>query len=62
MLETLLPGVRHLQNIHPLVVHFPIAFLTGAALLYFLALGVCRRTPKNSIDSAHCSLKIEKSW
>ena len=36
MLETLLPGVQHLQNIHPLVVHFPIAFLTGAALFYFL--------------------------
>ncbi len=37
MLETLLPGVQHLQNIHPLVVHFPIAFLIGAALLYGLA-------------------------
>ena len=37
MIETFLPGVRHLQNIHPLVVHFPIAFLTGAALLYALA-------------------------
>ncbi len=37
MLETLLPGVQHLQNIHPLVVHFPIAFLVGAALLYFLS-------------------------
>src|SRR3989304_3700310 len=36
MLETLLPGVQHLQNIHPLVVHFPIAFLMGAALFYFL--------------------------
>jgi len=37
MLETLLPGVQHLQNIHPLVVHFPIAFLMGAALFYGLA-------------------------
>lgn len=36
MLEILLPGVQHLQNIHPLVVHFPIAFLVGAALLFFL--------------------------
>ena len=36
MLETILPGVQHLQNIHPLVVHFPIAFLAGAALLYLL--------------------------
>ena len=32
-----LPGVRHLQNIHPLLVHFPLAFLSGAALLYLLA-------------------------
>lgn len=37
MLETILPGVQHLQNIHPLVVHFPIAFLIGAALFYILA-------------------------
>ena len=37
MLETLLPGVQHLQNIHPLVVHFPIAFLVGAALFYVMA-------------------------
>ena len=37
MLETILPGVQHLQNIHPLVVHFPIAFLVGAALFYFLS-------------------------
>jgi uncharacterized membrane protein len=36
MLENLLPGVQHLQNIHPLVVHFPIAFLVGAALFYIL--------------------------
>ena len=37
MFETLLPGVQHLQNIHPLVVHFPIAFLVGAALFYLLS-------------------------
>ena len=37
MLEILLPGVQHLQNIHPLLVHFPIAFLVGAALFYFLS-------------------------
>ena len=30
----MLPGAQHLQNIHPLVIHFPIAFLMGAALLY----------------------------
>ena len=33
----ILPGVQHLQNIHPLMVHFPIAFLVGAALFYFLS-------------------------
>lgn len=37
MLAELLPGAQHLQNPHPLVVHFPIAFLYGAALLYFAA-------------------------
>ena len=37
MLEILLPGVQHLQNIHPLLVQFPIAFLVGAALFYFLS-------------------------
>jgi uncharacterized membrane protein len=37
MLENYLPGVQHLQNTHPLVVHFPIAFLVGAALFYFLS-------------------------
>ena len=36
MLERLFPGAAHLQNIHPLVVHFPIAFLFAATLLYFL--------------------------
>ena len=33
----MLPGAQHLQNLHPLVVHFPIAFLIGAALLYVAA-------------------------
>jgi len=37
MLETFLPGVQHLQNIHPIAVHFPIAFLIGAAIFYLLA-------------------------
>ena len=35
--KEMLPGVQHLQNIHPLVIHFPIAFLMGAALFYFAA-------------------------
>ncbi len=42
MIETLFPGISHLQNIHPLVVHFPIAFLIGAAFFYLLA-GVSRK-------------------
>lgn len=37
MIGVLLPWAQHLQNSHPLFVHFPIAFLYGAALLYFLA-------------------------
>jgi uncharacterized membrane protein len=30
------PGAQHLQNIHPLVVHFPIALLLAAALMYWM--------------------------
>ena len=37
MLERILPGASQLQNYHPLLVHFPIAFIYGATLLYFLA-------------------------
>jgi len=37
MLARILPGAAHLQNPHPLVVHFPIAFVCGAALFYFSA-------------------------
>ena len=37
MLERILPGASQLQNYHPLLVHFPIAFIYGASLLYFLA-------------------------
>ena len=33
----MLEGARHLQNIHPLAVHFPVAFLNGASLFYFAA-------------------------
>ena len=38
LLTKLFPGIEHLQNIHPLVVHFPIAFLVGAGLFYVLTL------------------------
>ena len=37
MLERILPGASQLQNYHPLLVHFPIAFIYGASLLYFFA-------------------------
>jgi uncharacterized membrane protein len=33
----LFPGAHHLQNIHPLVVHFPLALLPVATLFYLLA-------------------------
>ncbi len=44
MFENLLPGVQHLQNIHPLAVHFPIAFLVAAALFYGAAWVLDHRT------------------
>jgi uncharacterized membrane protein len=31
------PGAEALQNLHPLVVHYPIAFLTASVPVYFLA-------------------------
>ncbi|TMA64640.1 MAG: DUF2231 domain-containing protein [Deltaproteobacteria bacterium] len=37
MLETLLPGAQRLQNVHPLLVHFPLALLPASALAYVLA-------------------------
>jgi uncharacterized membrane protein len=37
VLDRFLPGASQLQNYHPLLVHFPIAFIYGAALFYFLA-------------------------
>jgi uncharacterized membrane protein len=30
-------GAEGLQNLHPLIVHYPIAFLTASAPIYFLA-------------------------
>ncbi len=42
MIEFLLPGLKSLQNPHPLVVHFPIAFLLGAVFLYLLSVAVRR--------------------
>jgi len=37
VIERLLPGAAHLQNIHPLFVHFPIALLSAAVLFYLIA-------------------------
>ncbi|HKB80368.1 MAG TPA: DUF2231 domain-containing protein [Thermoanaerobaculia bacterium] len=37
MLDKLLPGAAHLQNVHPLIVHFPIALLSAAVLFYLVA-------------------------
>jgi uncharacterized membrane protein len=37
VLARILPGASQLQNYHPLLVHFPIAFIYGASLLYFFA-------------------------
>jgi uncharacterized membrane protein len=37
VIDRILPGASHLQNLHPLFVHFPIAFIYGSALLYLLA-------------------------
>jgi uncharacterized membrane protein len=33
----LFPGAQRLQNLHPLVVHYPIAFLTASFPVYLLA-------------------------
>ncbi len=41
-MPSFLPGAQHLQNIHPIVVHFPIAFLLGAAFFYFFG-GIFRK-------------------
>ena len=38
MIETLLPGLLALQNVHPLFVHFPIAFFLGAFAMEVLAI------------------------
>lgn len=37
MIGRLLPGVEHLQNVHPLFVHYPIGLLTAAVLFYTAA-------------------------
>jgi uncharacterized membrane protein len=40
----LLPGADHLQNIHPLLVHFPLALLPAATFVYCLAIVGRRET------------------
>jgi uncharacterized membrane protein len=37
VLERFLPGLGHVQNIHPLFVHFPVALLLTASLFYLIA-------------------------
>jgi uncharacterized membrane protein len=37
-MESLLPGISSIQNIHPMFVHFPIAFFLGALAMEGLAL------------------------
>lgn len=37
MLDSFLPGLGHLQNFHPLFVHFPVAFLPASLGLYLLS-------------------------
>jgi uncharacterized membrane protein len=37
IIETVLPGLAALQNIHPLFVHFPIAFFLGALFMEAVA-------------------------
>jgi len=32
-----LPGVDHLQNIHPVIVHFPVALIPSSVLVYLVA-------------------------
>jgi uncharacterized membrane protein len=37
VIDKLLPGIDHLQNVHPLLVHYPLAFLAGSAVFYGIA-------------------------
>ncbi len=37
MIEQLFPGMAALQNLHPLYVHFPIAFFVGTAIMELAA-------------------------
>jgi uncharacterized membrane protein len=43
MMQTLLPGLTAIQNIHPMFVHFPIAFFMGALLMESVAILVHER-------------------
>ncbi|SRR5579875_1000912 len=44
MLEKLLPGAAHVQNLHPMVVHFPLALLPAALFVYAVAWVAGRET------------------
>ncbi len=43
MIETLLPGLSGIQNIHPMFVHFPITFFFGALAMELVAIFVHER-------------------
>jgi uncharacterized membrane protein len=43
MAETLLPGLAALHNVHPMFVHFPIAFFLGALAMELVAIWVHER-------------------
>jgi len=43
MVETLLPGLAALHNVHPMFVHFPIAFFLGALAMELVAIWVHER-------------------
>ena len=51
-METLLPGLFHAPNIHPIFVHFPIVLWAVAAL--FLVIGTVRR--RDNVSACGCWL------
>lgn len=54
-MEQILPGLSHAPNIHPVFVHFPIAFWLGAALLCGLG---CVRKHESLFAAGRCLLYL----